>query len=332
MVSLYAVREALGVAENAPEQEEEIEAFARDSFEHQAAAIATLASRIGRDFHCALSLILGCSGRLVVSGVGKSGLIAQKIAATFSSTGTPSFFLHPTEALHGDLGMVCAGDLALLISNSGETEEIMRLLPALRARQVRIIALVGDLKSTIGQRVDVALDVSVDREVCPLNLVPTTSVLAAHAMGDALAISAMRGRNFAAHDFAQLHPAGHLGKRLLCRVRDAMRRHHLPFVTPAETLRECVMTMTRGRAGLAIVMDGRKLSGIVTDGDVRRALQRPDALQAKVSEIMTESPVTIGEDASLAEAEERMHRLRLKALIVLNSSQEVVGLVEIFDG
>jgi arabinose-5-phosphate isomerase len=151
-------------------------------------------------------------------------------------------------------------------------------------------------------------------------------------MGDALAISAMRARNFAAKDFAQLHPAGHLGKRLLCRVRDAMRRHQLPFVPPTETVRECVMTMTQGRCGLAIVMEDDKLRGIVTDGDLRRALQRHDALDAKVAEIMTSSPVTISEDASLAEAEERMHRLRLKALIVLNSSQEVVGLVEIFDG
>jgi arabinose-5-phosphate isomerase len=330
MVSLLAVPRA----DTEGDVDSNIVAAARQTLEQQSAAIARLASRVGDSYCRTLALILGCSGRLVISGVGKSGLVARKIAATFTCIGAPSYFLHPTDALHGDLGMVTESDVALLISSSGETEEILKLLPLLRDFAVPVIALVGDLKSTLGQRADVALDVSVEREACPLNLVPTTSTLAILAMGDALAISTMQARKFASRDFAKLHPGGNLGKRLLSRVRDVMHRHPLPFVNPGDSVRDCVVSMTRGRRGVAIVLDeGSSLRGIVTDGDLRRALQRLDApLDATVAEIMTKSPVTISEDASLAEAEERMHRLRLKALIVMNSSEEVVGLVDIFDG
>jgi arabinose-5-phosphate isomerase len=307
---------------------------ARQVFEQQSLSIARLASRLGSSYCDALQLLGNCSGRLVASGIGKSGLIGRKLAATFSCSGMPSFFLHPTEALHGDLGMVREGDIALVISNSGETQEVITLLPSLRERGVPIIALLGDLNSTIGRRVDIALDVSVEREACPLNLIPTTSTMAALAMGEALALSAMAARDFCAAQFAQLHPGGNLGRRLACRVRDVMRRQQLPFIGPTDSVSHCIVVMTAGRCGLAIVMDERRqLVGIVTDGDLRRALQRnAGALSMQVNDIMTRNPVTITQGASLAEAEERMHRLRIKHLLVLNEDKEVAGLVEIFDG
>ncbi len=301
-------------------------------FELHARAISHVSANLGPSFTRAVELILGCSGRLVVCGMGKSGLIGRKMAATFASTGTPSFFLHAGEASHGDLGMVMPNDVVLLISNSGETEEVLRLVPYFRDVGLPILAMVGRVPAPLTHVADVVLDVSIEREACPLNLAPMTSALATLAMGDALAASLIRVKDFQPHDFARFHPGGSLGRRLVTRVCDVMQKDNLPFVHAHQSVGECLIRMTEGRCGLAIVItpEGRLL-GLVTDGDLRRGLQRcPELLGLSVQEVMTKNPVTIEESAALGEAEERMTRLRLKALIVLNPEGLVRGVVEIF--
>lgn len=210
---------------------------------------------MGPSFARAVDLILGCSGRVVVCGMGKSGLIGRKMAATFASTGTPSFFLHAGEASHGDLGMVMPNDLVVLISNSGETEEVLRLVPYFQEVGIPIVAMVGKLPAPLASAADVVLDVSIEREACPLNLAPMTSALTTLAMGDALAASLIRARNFQPRDFARFHPGGSLGRRLITRVCDVMQKENLPFVAPTESVGECLIRMTEGRCGLAIVVD-----------------------------------------------------------------------------
>lgn len=305
---------------------------ARETLTGQARCIADLADRVDESFGRAVGLMYSTPGHVVITGMGKSGNIGRKIAATLASTGTPSFFLHPAEAFHGDLGMITERDTLLLISYSGETEEVVRLLPHLLRMGTPIISLVGAMDSTLAKAADVAIDVSVTREACPNNLAPTNSTLAAMAMGDALAVSLMRARQFGADDFARLHPGGALGRRLLNRVKDVMHRKELPVVTPVQTVRESLFTITRGRLGLALVVDGGQLRGIVTDGDLRRAMQRhEDVLEVPVSEIMSQHPVTIDEDALLSDAEKLMRRRKIKALVVVDVHGATTGLVEIFD-
>jgi arabinose-5-phosphate isomerase len=306
---------------------------ARDIFRQQASAIAQLAGRVDAGFVAAVDLLLATEGHVVILGVGKSGLIGRKIAATLSSTGTPSLFLHAAEAHHGDLGTVTERDCAVLISYSGETDEVTDLVPHLRRLGVPLVALVGNPESTLARSVDVALDVSVDREACPNNLAPTNSTLATLAMGDALAVALMRRREFGANDFARRHPGGSLGRRLLTRVKDAMRVNDLPIVTPAATVGESLVAITEGRLGLVLVMNGERLVGLVTDGDLRRAMQRHGdrMLSLPVSEIMTLNPVTVDESTLLADAHQRMQHMKLKALVVVNGKGKVVGVVEVFD-
>lgn len=270
----------------------------------------------------------------MVCGMGKSGLIGRKLAATFASTGTPSFFVHPAEALHGDLGMIRAGDLVLLLSYSGETEEVVRLLPSLGAMQVATIALVGRLESTLAQSVDVAIDVSVEREACPHNLAPTSSTLTTLAIGDALAVALMRERDFRPSDFARFHPGGSLGRRLLARVKDKMVTGTLPSVTTEQTVGQSLLTLTRGRLGILLVMDAedpRRLRGVVTDGDLRRAMQRHDDLLAlPITRIMTRTPITIDPEASLGDAENLMRQHKVTALVVLDEQGAPVGVLDLF--
>jgi arabinose-5-phosphate isomerase len=304
---------------------------ARETFREQARSISDLSRRIDRSFGRAVGLLYATPGHVVLTGIGKSGIIARKIAATLASTGTPSFFVHPSEAVHGDLGMITERDTVMLISYSGETEEIIRLMPHLLRLGAPTIALVGRTDSTLGRAADVVLDVSVEREACPNNLAPTNSTLAALAMGDALSVSLMRVRQFGMEDFARLHPGGALGRRLHMSVKDVMHSRDLPTVSPVQTVRESLFTITRGRLGLALVFDGPALRGIVTDGDLRRAMQRhDDVLNVPVSEIMSHHPVTIGQDALFADAEKLMRRRKIKALVVLDKSAAVVGIVEIF--
>ncbi len=307
---------------------------ARASILNQASALNKLASRIDDEFCRALGHVLDCAGRVVVSGMGKSGLVGRKIAATLNCSGTPSVFLHPGEAAHGDLGMVTAMDLLIVISNSGETTELVKLLPYFLELGIPIVALVGQRSSSIGRAATVVLDTSVDRETCPHNLVPTTSALVTLAIGDALAMSAMVQRGFTAKDFGRFHPGGALGSQLLNRVADVMQTQQLPLLPATTLLGDALLPMSSGRCGLVIVTDDYQCPlGIVTDGDLRRALQQDaQALQRPISEFMTRKPVTVREDATIREAQERMHRLRLKALVVVDAKQRVVGVIEIFNG
>ncbi|MGF1642265.1 MAG: SIS domain-containing protein [Thiotrichales bacterium] len=310
---------------------------AREVLTEQAHALGAMIARIGDEFDQAVDLILRTKGRTIVLGMGKSGLVGKKIAATFSSTGTPSFFIHPGDAFHGDLGMIRPEDLVILISNSGRTDEILRMLPPLKHFGNRIIAMTGGADSPLAQNADVALDVSVEREVCPNNLAPTTSTLVTMAMGDALAVALIKARDFKPDDFAVFHPGGDIGRRLLTRVRDVMRSVDLPTVPPSHLLRDCLFTMTSSRLGLAIVMDEGRLVGVLTDGDLRRAmLQDPATLDKPVREFMNKRPVTIRASAKLVEADAMMKRRKIKVLIVTgerleSDHEDVCGVLEIYD-
>ena len=305
---------------------------ARAVFERQATAVAALADKIGDSYPKVVSTILATPGHVVLFAMGKSGLVARKLAATFASTGTPSFFVHPAEAQHGDLGKVTERDTAILISCSGETREVLELIPHLRRIGIPIIAMTGNPISKLALEADLHLDVGVDREACPHNLAPTNSTLATMAMGDALAVSLIQMRDFGPNDFARFHPGGSLGRRLTTRVRDAMRSTDLPIVGPKATVGESLVKITEGRLGLALVMSGERLIGLVTDGDLRRAMQRhSDLLNMPVSRIMTDNPVTIDEDCMLEVARQRMQQLKLKALVAVNARGRVTGIVEVFD-
>ncbi len=301
----------------------------------QSKALVTVANYIGAELDDAVKLILSCKGRVIITGMGKSGIVGKKIAATFASTGTPSFYVHPGEAIHGDLGMITADDLVVLISYSGETEEIVKLMPSLKYFGNRIIGIVGASDTTLGRQAEVVLRADIEREVCPNNLAPTTSALAIMALGDALAVCLIKARDFKPSDFAQFHPGGMLGRRLLSRVGEAMITENLPLISSSETVREAIFCMTSGRLGLAIIVDGRKLLGILTDGDLRRALiMDPTMMDKPVKKFMTPVPVTISANAMVSDAEILMRKYKIRALVVTDAREgyedEVCGLLEIF--
>ena len=306
--------------------------IAKEALSAQAQAISQLAERLNGEFQSAVELILRCKGRTVVCGMGKSGLIGQKMVATFASTGTPSFFLHPAEAFHGDLGMLKSIDTLVLISYSGETEELIKLIPSLKSFGNKIIAMTGNGQSTLAKHADIWLDISVEREVCPNNLAPTTSTLATMAMGDALAVALIAALDFKPMDFARYHPGGSLGRKLLTRVSDVMHTN-IPKVTRDTSFHDCLLVMTSSRLGLALVMDNDKLVGIVTDGDLRRALlDNPGVINECVASFMTAKPHTVKATAQLCEAEAYMQDHKIRALpVTAEGSDEVVGVVEIFD-
>jgi len=298
----------------------------------QAEAVGKLAQRLGSAFNDTIERILSCRGRVVVCGMGKSGLVGKKLAATLASTGTPSFYLHPAEAFHGDLGMLMPGDLVILISYSGETEEIIKLIPSLKRFGNRIVAMAGNRESTLAVHADIWLDISVEREVCPNNLAPTTSTLVTMALGDALAVSLIHARGFQPMDFARFHPGGSLGKRLLARVRDVMQTS-LPVVARDTSFHDCLFAMTNGRMGLVLVMDGNMLDGIVTDGDLRRAMLRHGMTETlTVQHFMASPPLTVDADTLLADAQHYMQEKKVKALVVTEGvGATVCGVLEIFD-
>lgn len=295
-------------------------------------SIARLRLGLDASFENAVQMMLDTKGHVVVCGMGKSGLIGRKIAATLASTGTPSLFLHPAEAIHGDLGMVRPDDVVLLLSNSGETEEILRLLPALKRLDTRLIALTSGTASTLANEVALALDISVDREACPLNLAPTTSSLNTLVVGDALAVALMEKRGFEEVDFARMHPGGSLGARLLTHVRDKMRSDNLPFVAPSQTVQEALMTMTEGRLGMVLVGSRADLHGIVTDGDLRRLLvDETDLATTTVGEVASKSPLTISGNLLMADAEAKMLEARVQCLVVTDDDGHVDGVIQIFE-
>jgi arabinose-5-phosphate isomerase len=315
------------------EQGEAARETARRVLEIESRAIAALAERLDGAFERAVTLLLECGGRVVVTGMGKSGIIAQKIAATLSSTGTPSFFMHPAEALHGDLGMLVRGDVVLALSNSGETEEIVRLLELIRRLGAAIVGMSGDPASTLARFADVHLWVGVDREACPLDLVPTASTTAALALGDALAVAVYERRGFSPQDFARVHPGGRLGRRLV-QVGQLMHRGDgLPSVREDAGMAEAVETMSAKRLGMTCVVDASgRLVGVLTDGDLRRRmLAVPRPLEGRVGEAMSRRPATIPADALAVEALRAMEERRITSLPVVDPAGLLLGVVQIHD-
>lgn len=292
-------------------------------------ALAKLSTALDDRFNQVIEAILHCEGRIVVSGVGKSGLIGQKIVASLASTGTPSFFLHPTEAFHGDLGMLKSIDVVILISYSGESDEVNKLIPSLKNFGNKIIALTANPQSTLGRHADILLDISVEQEACPNNLAPTTSTLVTLALGDAITVALIHARNFKPIDFAKFHPGGSLGRRLLCRVKDQMQTK-LPLTATSTGFTDCLTIMNEGRMGVALVMENNQLQGIITDGDIRRALSAngADTLNKTAADLMTKHPKTIHQDEFLSAAEQFMKAKKIHSLVVVNDDNQVVGLVE----
>ncbi len=287
---------------------------------------------LGNEFAKAVESMNKTSTHIIVCGMGKSGLVGRKISSTLASTGTPSIFLHPTEAIHGDLGKVQKKSVVLLISYSGETGEIIALIPALKRLDVNIIALTGVKNSTLAAKSNIVLDTSVDREACPLNLAPTTSTMITMVLGDALAVSLMELKNFKQEDFALTHPGGSLGKRLLSSVKDEMKQNNLPFINQNSIVQDVLVKMTEGRLGLALVGTKEELKGVITDGDIRRALiDNKNFSELKAKDLMNSNPLTSLESDNLQVAEMRMREAKVQCLIVKNQINEVVGVIQIFE-
>ena len=307
----------------------------------EAAAIQSLIPRLDENFLRAVQLIRDCKGKIVVTGVGKSGHIGSKIAATLASTGTPAFFLNPLDAYHGDLGMLGSDDLVLAISYSGATEELLRFLPLIQAKRITIIGMSSNPSSLLAQYSAVHLNIAVEREADPLNLVPTSSTTVTLALGDALACALIEAAHFQPSDFAMLHPGGDLGRKLLAKVEDVMVKENLPLLTPEMPMKEAIEIVTNGKLGVGIVVenlpslqgeDGGRLLGIITDGDIRRAMQRlgQSFFSTPVSDIMSRNPKTIHRDAKIVEAGEMMNHHSIHTLIVVDEGCKVVGVVDSF--
>jgi arabinose-5-phosphate isomerase len=310
-------------------------ASGRRVFEIETRGLEAVAARIDGAFTAACTRLLASRGRVICTGMGKSGHIARKIAATLASTGTPSFYVHPGEAGHGDLGMVTDADVVLALSNSGETDEVLMLLPVLKRQGNIVIAMTGRPGSTLAREADVHLDVSVPAEACPLDLAPTASTTAALALGDALAVALLEARGFTADDFARSHPAGTLGRRLLLHITDVMHAgDDVPRVRAEATLSQALVEMSRKRLGMtSVVDDDGRLIGLFTDGDLRRALDdaRVDVRATPISAVMTRSPKTIGSDALAVEAAQLMEAHQINALVVIDAERRVVGALNIHD-
>ncbi|EFL78791.1 MULTISPECIES: KpsF/GutQ family sugar-phosphate isomerase [Actinobacillus] len=302
---------------------------AKETLSFYSQAINQLNQRLDSSFNQAVEMILNCEGRVVVAGIGKSGLVGQKMVATFASTGTPSFYLHPTEAFHGDLGMLKPIDVVILISNSGETDDVIKLLPSLKSFGNQIIAMTGNPNSTLAQHANLILNISVEREACPNNLAPTTSTLVTMALGDALAIALINARGFKAEDFARFHPGGSLGRKLLNRVKDVMQTK-LPITQPNADFSTILSVINEGRMGVALIMQDEQLKGIITDGDIRRTLAKfgAESLTKTAEQIMSKQPKTISDTTYLAKAEEMMKELHIHSLIALNDEGKVSGIME----
>jgi arabinose-5-phosphate isomerase len=319
---------------SAPDARRRLIERAQEVLRVETAALEALPARIGDDFVRACEIILMCTGRVVVSGMGKSGHVARKIAATLASTGTPAFFVHPAEASHGDLGMITRDDVLLALSNSGATEELLAIVPLLKRRGARLIAMTGKPDSPLARLADVHLDAAVEREACPLNLAPTASTTASLALGDALAVALLDARGFGPEDFANSHPGGALGRRLLTHVSDVMRTAEaIPAVRFDAPLTQAILEITRKRMGMTAVLGAAgEVEGIFTDGDLRRLLERDGDIRAlHAREAMTRSPATIGPSALAAEAVRMMEDSRISQLLVVDGTGRLVGAIHIHD-
>lgn len=297
-------------------------------------AVAAMIDRIDGNFVRVVEELIACQGRVVVTGMGKSGLIGKKIAATLASTGKPAFFLHPAEGVHGDLGMVCRGDLVIAISNSGETQEIIRILPVLKRLNIILISLVGNHRSTLARNSDLFIDISVKEEACSMGLIPTASTTAALAMGDALAIALLEKKGFKEEDFASFHPGGSLGKRLLMKVEDVMHKgDKIPVVSEDTLMKDAIYEISSKKLGVTIVKDkDDRISGIITDGDLRRLLAKEvDILHKRAGEVMTRNPKIIDRDSLAAKAVGVMESHKITSLVVADKKGKIEGIVHLHD-
>lgn len=306
--------------------------IAQTVFNTEIESLQQIASELDAEFAKAVQLVLESSGRFIIIGMGKSGIIGKKIAATLASTGTASFYVHPGEAFHGDLGMIQPGDVTLLISNSGETEELIRIIPFLTWQKNKMIALTGNPQSTLARNAHAVLNIAVAKEACNNNLAPTSSTTATLVMGDALAVTLSTLKQFMPEDFARFHPGGSLGRKLLTKVHEVMRSKDLPICGSDASFRDVVSVMNQGRLGLAIIIDNDQLQGIITDGDLRRALNNFDnPILLKAAEFMTTSPKTINQDEMFSVAEEIMQQYKINSILVSDDQENVVGILQIYN-
>ena len=311
----------------------DIKKLAQEVFEIESKEIANLSKRLTDDFEKAINAILQSSGKLIVSGMGKSGIVGKKIAATLASTGTPSFFLHPGEAYHGDLGMIEENDIVLLISNSGETDEVLKLIPFLKHQKNCTISMSGNDESTLAKNTNYHLNIAVDKEACPLFLAPTSSTTATLVMGDALAVTLMKLRDFKEENFAKFHPGGSLGRRLLTTVGDVMKKKNLPIISSQANIKEVIQRISEGKLGLVAIIDNNKIMGIITDGDIRRTMEsrEKDFFNLKAEDLMSNHPKLIYESDKLISASNIMSQHKINSLLVVNESNDLVGVVQVYD-
>lgn len=308
--------------------------IAQETFQIEADALYKAASRLDHNFLDAIDIILGTNGKLIITGVGKSGLVGAKMAATFASTGTSSFFLHPTEALHGDLGMIGKDDTLLAISSSGESEELTKILPHIKRFDIPLIGLTGNPSSSLGSYADVFLDISVEKEACPLGAAPTTSTTLTMALGDALAVALMQKRGFKQEDFASFHPGGSLGKKLFVRIKDLMRTKNLPIINSTTPLKEAIVIMSEGKLGTVLIVDeANRLLAILSDGDLRRALMNEGfSLDHLALDYASKHPKSYTDTELLAsEALEIIEKSKIQLLVITNQDGVIIGVLHIHD-
>ncbi len=306
---------------------------ARKVLQAEAEAVQRIKESLNGDFTAAVEAILSCKGKTILTGVGKSGIIAKKISATLASTGTPSFFLNPSDAFHGDLGMISKEDIVMALSYSGETDEVLKIVPFIHENGNKLIAVTGNSESALAKNADINLDTRVEQEECVLHLAPTSSTTAQLALGDALACALMKIKEFSAQDFARLHPGGSLGRRLLMRVEQLMRRHDLPIVSEEATAAEMIHAISRGGLGLIVVQRGEEILGIITDGDIRRAMESRQQVffDIKPMDIATRKPKVIHPESKLIEAEREMTQHKVNSLLVVDNNERLVGVIQIYD-
>ena len=299
-------------------------------FKDEAAAVLGLTEKLDEGFEQAVELMYSCKGKVIVTGVGKSGHIGAKIAATLSSTGTPSFFINPLDVFHGDLGVMAPDDVVLAISNSGQTDELLRFLPMVLHMQIPIIGMSGNPDSLLAKYSTCFLNVGVEKEACPLNLAPTSSTMAQMAMGDALAVALIEKRHFQPRDFAQFHPGGELGKRLLTTAQDVMRSDDMPVLPPEMHLGEAIILVSKGKLGLGIAMVNDQIKGLITDGDIRRAMERWQAefFDHTVSDIMTRTPKAVKADTKITEIQRIMNKYKVHSVLVVDDDNHLLGVVD----
>ena len=304
--------------------------YAIQCFKDEAAAVLGLIEKLDENFEQAVELMYGCQGKIIVTGVGKSGHIGAKIAATLSSTGTPSFFINPLDVFHGDLGVMTSDDVVLAISNSGQTDELLRFIPMVLHMHIPIIGMSGNPDSLLAKYSTCHLNVGVEKEACPLNLAPTSSTMAQLAMGDALAIALIEKRDFQPRDFAQFHPGGELGKRLLTTAQDVMFKEDLPVLPPEMHLGEAIILVSKGKLGLGIAMVDNKIVGLITDGDIRRAMEKWQAefFDRTVSDIMTRTPKTVKADTKITEIQRIMNKYKVHSVLVVDGENHLLGVVD----